>query len=379
VRGRDAEKSRSARSAQAGEQSPGSLRDEALRFERLLERAERLRPGALPFDELRAVARLYRRLTSRLARLREGNEDPEAVRYLNALCVRGYALLAVDAPPERAPLPARLADVLARTAWAQGLAWLLLALGVYLGASLVSLDPRAPYALVPASLGYEATRLDRLLHSEAARQEFFAREHTPAALNALFGSSLFAHNTRVGLTALATGILAGIPTVLLAVYNGITLGAFGRIFLQPPAQVEFLAWILPHGIPELAAICLCVAGGLLFGHAIAAPGRQGRPRALRQAGEAAVLLFVVAIPLFLVAGVIESFVRQSTLGTGARLGVAGVMGSTVLGLATLTIWATRAQPQEAAWLRELVDGVEVPQSLTPRHNEAPDSDSGWEP
>lgn len=332
---------------------PGSLREETVRFEQLLGRAERLRPGALPFEELRALSRLYRRLTTRLARLREGGEDPEAVRYLNALCVRGYALLAVDPQERRGPLRTRLAQVLARTAWAQALAWLLLGIGVYLGASLVSLDPRAPYALVPPSLGYEATRLDRLLHSETARQEFFAREYTPAALNALFGSSLFAHNTRVGLSALATGIFAGIPTVLLAVYNGLTLGALGRIFLQPPTQVEFLAWILPHGIPELTAICLCVAGGLLFGQAIAAPGRQSRGHSLRLAGEAAVLLFLAAIPLFLLAGVVESFVRQSTLSTAARLGVAGAMGSLLVGIAALTIWATRVRPRQAFWLHEL--------------------------
>ncbi|MDJ0867255.1 MAG: stage II sporulation protein M [Myxococcota bacterium] len=330
-------------------------RSELEHFETLLERAERLRVRNLPFRDLRELARLYRRQTARLARLRQRGDDPEALRYLNALCVRAYAHLGV-APPEPArsgSLLGEIARALARTGWAQALAWLLLAVGVYVGATLSAADPRAVQALVPASLGYGPGHLDRLLDSPEARAEFLARDETPFVSNFLFGSQLFVHNTRVGLLAFAAGILAGLPTVLLGVYNGLMLGAFGAIFLRPPLQIEFLAWILPHGVPELTAIALCVAAGLVLGRAVAAPGRRERRVALREAAESALLLFGAAIPLFFAAAWIESFVRESALGTGVRLAVAGAMLALVLALLAATRRAMRRHPGDAAWLREI--------------------------
>ncbi len=59
-----------------------------LRFESLIDSVEKARQ--LPFDELRELARLYRVHSARLARLRTHDTDREAIRYLNALCVRAY-------------------------------------------------------------------------------------------------------------------------------------------------------------------------------------------------------------------------------------------------------------------------------------------------
>ena len=73
----------------------------------------------------------------------------------------------------------------------------------------------------------------------------------------------------------------------------------------------FLAWILPHGVPELTAINLCSAGGLALGRAVAAPGRRTRSEALRRAGPHALALAVASVPLFLAAAWIESFVREA--------------------------------------------------------------------
>jgi uncharacterized membrane protein SpoIIM required for sporulation len=336
------------------------LRDEGAaelrRLETLLGRCEHLRPDALPFEELRELARLYRRATQRLARLRERDDDPEAIRSLNALCVRGFTHLSVaprTGPTGPPPLLARLPGALARTVRAQALAWALLLAGIYVGAVLVAHDPRAAYALVPASLGYPAPVVDRLLTSAEARREFFGREDTPAGANFFFGSYLFANNTRVGLLAFATGVLAGIPTLLLGLYNGLLVGAFGAIFFHDPWPVLFLAWILPHGIPELGAVTLCVAAGLVLGGAVAIPGRRSRRSALQEATDSALLLFATALPLFLLAALIESFVRESLLSTGARLAVAGVMAALVLagGLASWRL--ARRGEREPPWLHEL--------------------------
>jgi uncharacterized membrane protein SpoIIM required for sporulation len=326
-------------------------------FEQLLARCERLRASGLSFDELRELARLYRASLAKLARLRERNDDDEAIRYLNGLCARAHAHLAI-APTTAAgapPLLARIPEALARTWRAQLAAWLLLLMGITVGAALVANDPRAIYGLVPATLGYSPDVLDRLMSSPEARAEFLARGDTPLSANLFFGSWLFANNTRVGLLAFATGMLAGIPTVLLAVYNGLTVGALGSIFFRDGVPVAFLAWILPHGVPELTAVTLCVAAGLVLGGAIAAPGRRTRAVALREAARSALLLFAVAVPFFLLAAAIESFVRQSTLGTGPRLAVASAMAVLVAGILAATRWLARRERRERPWIETLTE------------------------
>jgi uncharacterized membrane protein SpoIIM required for sporulation len=331
-------------------------RADLARFEALLDQCERVRVAQLPFDELRELGRLYRRHAAELARLRGRDDDPEAIRHLNALCVRAYTHLYPSPPPEQsraAGIRERLPIAVALTWRPQLLAWTLLLVGLILGAALQSHDPDAVYAIVPSSLGYSNSQLDRLVASPRSRKDFLAGNETPAMANALFGSFLFAHNTRVGFLSFATGMLAGVPTILLQVYNGLLIGALGSVFFADPWPVEFFAWILPHGIPEFTAITLCAAGGLVLGGAVALPGRRRRREALRDAVEPALLLAVSAIPLFALAAVIESFVRESALGTGIRLAVAAAMLALLLA-ATLYVRRLAMRVEvDTDWLREL--------------------------
>src|SRR5207245_4858161 len=266
--------------------TPSSSADDARRaserFEALLDRCERLRAGGLPFDELSELGRLYRAHTARLARLRERDDDPAAIRHLNALCVRAYSVLYVPPPSERSLrtlLRVWRPDALGRTWRVQVLAWGLLLTGIALGGALAWRDPQSLHAFMPGGAGYTPDGIDRLIASPQARADFLGRGSVPATINAFFGSQLFAHNTRVGLLAFATGMLGGVPTVLLHLYNGIVLGAFAAIFFRDLLPLAFLAWLLPHGIPELTAITLCAAPGLCLARAVARPGRLGRRRA----------------------------------------------------------------------------------------------------
>jgi len=326
------------------------------RLEALLDEAERFKLRGLAFDQLRELGRLYRVAAARLSRERERGDDPESIRHLNALCVRAYGLLYARSeprPPLARVLAERLPDAIARTWRVQLLAWLLLGAGTFLGAALAAREDDAIYSLVPSSLGYEGATLEQLVASPEARAAFLAREEQPLSRNALFGSALFTHNTRVGLLSFATGMLAGVPTVLLQLYNGLMVGAFGALFLRDPWPIDFVAWILPHAIPELTAITLCAAAGLLLGGAVATPGRGGRAAALRAAIDPALLLFGASLPLFAVAAGIESFLRESTVGAAPRLAVAAAgLAAVIGGLAWVRRLAHRRLP-DTAWLAEL--------------------------
>ena len=337
-----------------------AAQDAAERFEALLDRCERSRIGALPFDELAELGWLYRRHLTRLARLRTRGLDAASIAHVNALCVRAHTALYV--PSARPASLVRLArtavpDAFARTWHVQRLAWALLAAGMLVGGALVTRDVVAVHTLVPSGMcGGSHERLDDLAHSQAARAEMLARNETPAGMNLAFGSMLFTHNTRVGLLSFATGILAGVPTVLLQVYNGIVIGAFGALFFQDGWPIAFLAWILPHGIPELTAISLCAAAGLLVGGAVAMPGRRRRSNAVREAIAPALALVGTAVPLLFLAAITESFVRESTLGTPTRFAIAVAYA---LALAAGLGWVRRLAAEREAdtgWIAELMPG-----------------------
>jgi uncharacterized membrane protein SpoIIM required for sporulation len=323
------------------------------RFEALVDRAER---GKLDFDQLRELARLYRVHSARLSLLRTRSTDPEAIRYYNALCLRAYTHVHV-ATPDGASARGRgvlfLRDIpaaLGRTWRLQLLASALLFAGALIGAQIVLEDPAGLGAVVPAAM-YPEPELHRLYHVEAARRAFLAPRDESFTIDTVFAGMLFANNTRVGLLSLAVGVLGALPTVLLLLYNGLTLGGFAVIFMRGPERVDFLAWIVPHAIPELLAIVLCASGGLAMGLAVIAPGRAGRPAALRRAAGDALLLLTASLPLLVAAALIESFVRQSLLGVGARFAVAA---SALIALLAY-VWlvrrlAARARPIDLGFL-----------------------------
>jgi uncharacterized membrane protein SpoIIM required for sporulation len=297
--------------------------DARARLEALLERAESAR-RRMSFSDLRELARLYRLVSAHLAIERSRGGDPEAIAYLNALCVRAYTHLQVTPPRQRRIWDFFLRDfpaTLAATAWLQVFTAMLLISGALTGATLVSQNPATLYAFVPSNF-YGQQQLEQLANSRDARAEFLARKPAPFGWKSLFSASLFVHNTEVGLLAFAAGILAGVPTLLLVFYNGTTLGAFAWMFSRDSLWPLFWAWVLPHAVPELLAITLCSAAGLLIATALIAPGREGVAASLRAKAKPALQLVFAACPLFVIAAAIESFLRQSMLPTSARFAAA---------------------------------------------------------
>jgi len=294
-------------------------------LEALLDRVEN-RSRTLSFDETRELARLYRGCSARLALMRTRARDQDTIRYLNALCLRAYTRLQVP-PPREQLLPrfflADLPKVLAATAWLQAIVAMLTLVGALAGAAVVSENHTAIYDCIPASF-YPPAQVETLMESHQARADFLARRPVSFSFKSIFSAALFTHNMRVGLMAFATGILAGIPTILLVFYNGIAMGAFAWLFSRDSLWPMFWAWMLPHAIPELLAVTLCCTAGLLIAKAVVAPGRQGVTAALRTASSPALELVGAAVPLLIVAAMIESFLRQSTLSSSVRFAAAAI-------------------------------------------------------
>jgi uncharacterized membrane protein SpoIIM required for sporulation len=127
----------------------------------------------------------------------------------------------------------------------------------------------------------------------------------------------------------ALGFAAGVPVVLLLFYNGLILGAMAALYSGRGLGLEFWAWILPHGVTELLAVCLCGMTGLVFGMAVVFPGERSRLDNLARRGREAALAVVGAVLMLFVAAGIEGLFRQLVHDTTVRWSVA---------MATLAFW-----------------------------------------
>ena len=294
-------------------------------LEQLIQRYRKARRRMEPAD-LRRLDSLYRQTTIHLSQVSTRSSDQQLVNYLNSLVSSAHGLIYL--PPKRSALLGfanflveGFARSIARNWRFHALSCALLTFGALLAYYLSMNDPQAAYALMPAEdvrqPGSSKEQLLQVLRSgrdDGGGYKFF------------FASFLFSHNLKVGILALGLGVLAAIPTVLLMVFNGMLLGSFTAIHHQAGITTEFWAWILPHGVTEIGAIVLCGGVGLMLGKAVVSPGIVSRTESLGRAGvEAGIICLGVALMLIF-AAIIESFLRQSHLSSGARLAFATATG-----------------------------------------------------
>jgi len=148
----------------------------------------------------------------------------------------------------------------------------------------------------------------------------------------LMSAIIMTNNIRVAIMALAFGITAGIGTVWILFYNGMILGALAAYVASTGSHGDMLIFwslILPHGVPELAAIFLSGACGLIIGRAVIMPGSLSRRDAVvRRTREATMLMPGIAVMLVL-AALVEGFFTPLGVPPVVKLGFAGV---TLVGL-----------------------------------------------
>ncbi len=298
-------------------------------LERLLLVAGR-RLGRLSPEQLSRLDVLYRRAVVQLAQVDTRLRDPGLSARLNALVARAHAVIYL--PPRRGRAVGVLAFLLAgfprqvaRLGRFHAAAAALLLVGIALAWLAVASDPAAAYALMPAG----EHRLPGATREQLIDNLRDGRDQNHGAKFA-FASFLLSHNLRVGLLSLSTGILAAIPSALLILYNGMVLGAFTAVHHAKEIQLEYWAWILPHGITELLALTLFGGCGLMLGWRWACPGWRTRGESLRAAAGPVAATCAGAALMLLVAAVVESYLRQSEMSDPARLAFA--LGSALLWL-----------------------------------------------
>jgi len=296
------------------------------RLEEILNRAEKRSVRKLSDEELLALPVLYRGALSSLSVARETSLDHELVTYLESLCARAYFFVY----GVRTSAWKRLGDFFGadwpkavRGLWRETLVSLLLTLiGALTGYLLVRGDPSWFGAFVPEGL---AGNRDFGASTEQLRSTLY---DSPGFLST-FATYLFTHNSQVAIFAFALGFAFGIPTVLLLLYNGLTLGAFFALFASRGLGMELGGWLTIHGTTEIFAIVLAGAAGFRIGWSVVFPGEQSRLAAATQGGRASALVMGGVIVMLLTAGLLEGFGRQLINSDGTRYAI---------GLTMLFLW-----------------------------------------
>ena len=299
-------------------------------LEGLLDRAETAGVRGLSHAELFRLPALYRGALGSLSVARAISLDRNLLEYLENLASRAYLMVyasrrspareIVDFARRRFPATARAFGGFLAAAIACLLA------GTAVGYLLTTADMERYYSFVP---GIEAQGRDPSSTTESLKQALYAKDAEKLDALHLFASFLFTHNAKVGMLCFALGFAAGAPVVLLLFHNGLLLGAMAALYRSRGLEAEFWAWILPHGVTELLAVCLCGAAGLVFGAAVTFPGRYDRLTNLARRGRRAALLVLGAVAMLFLAALIEGIFRQRVHDVGARFAMGG---------GTLALW-----------------------------------------
>lgn len=293
---------------------------------------------AMPADEVRDLARLYRKASADLLLARDVSARADAVDYLEALVARSYTAVYGGRRIRWSTAWTYFTHTWPRRLRAERAY-------VYTAASVFGLGFLAAFVLTlaqPAAFDYLVPPENSPLYGERQddlREARFGEMSDADA--ASFSSFLMVNNIRVTLNAFALGLTAGVGTLAVMFYNGVLLGALAANFVRWEQSLDFWALILPHGVVEMFAMVLGGAAGFVLADAIVRPGRRRRREALRERGIDALSLVAVIVPLLVFAGVVEAYVTPlSILPPQAKLVFA------LLTLVALVAWV------RAPWLKD---------------------------
>jgi len=133
------------------------------------------------------------------------------------------------------------------------------------------------------------------------------------------------NNIGIGLGTMAAGVLAGLGSLFVLVFNGAFLGAVAAVAATAGYSGTFFPFVSGHSAFELTAIILFSASGFMLGRAILAPGRLSRYEALRRAGARSVPVAGLAFAFMAIAAGVEAFWSSRPMENAVKYAVAAAL------------------------------------------------------
>jgi uncharacterized membrane protein SpoIIM required for sporulation len=284
------------------------------RLEHLLDSAD---PGLerLSGRQLEELGLLYRQTASDLATVVEDRTSAAYANYLNHLLARCHNFLyAADSGQGNRLINFFLVDYPA--VFRASLPAFLLATGMFVLGAL------AGWFAALHDPGFAHRFLGPHMMDTIEQRKMWTEP--VIAVKPLASSFITTNNLTVAFSAFALGITA-IGTIWLMFFNGLMIGVVGTATAQAGMALPLWSFVAPHGVLELPAILIAGAAGLELARGLLFPGVLPRRDALTTAGRRSVRLLAGAIPMLLVAGIIEGFFSPTHVSPALKFTLASLL------------------------------------------------------
>lgn len=118
------------------------------------------------------------------------------------------------------------------------------------------------------------------------------------------------NNVYVSILVFLFGLLTPWFTGVLLARNGVMLGSFQYFFVQQDLGLASAQAIWMHGTIEITAIVFAGGAGILLGSGWLFPGTYTRLQSFKMRSKSAFKIIFGLVPLFIIAGFIESFLTR---------------------------------------------------------------------
>ena len=297
-------------------------RDTWERFHHLAILVEQGGVSRLPAGDIPAFATSYREVAADLARARTYGVDPRVIAYLERVVSAGHNAFYRARGRRRTPVFRYLVRDFP-AAVVQSWAYVFVALILF---------------AAPAGVGYALIRAHPELQDELVSPVMVSRARQAAENQArgigyaespkeelpVLASAIMSNNIRIGFWAFVGGLLLGLPTVLVLVTNGLSLGTGFGVFANYHAGGYLGTFVAGHGVLELTAIFIAGGAGFRLAGAVLLPGDRTRRDALIVEGRVAARMIGAVVTLLAIAGTIEGLLSASDAPTGYKYLASGL-------------------------------------------------------
>jgi uncharacterized membrane protein SpoIIM required for sporulation len=274
------------------------------RLTELIARSGRTGVRTLSHKELQELGLLYRQAASDLAAVREDPLEQGLARNLNQLLARAHNLLYAGRRHSASGIVKfyryDFPRIFRQTFKYTFAAFLLFLFSGLAGAFLCLHDSAFEKYILPPSM---IETIDRHKMWTDSILSVKPKE----------SSRIMTNNISVCASTFASGILAGIGTIVLLIFNGLLIGVIGVACFEGNMSNMLWSFVAPHGVLELPAIFISGGAGLLLAKGFLFPGLLTRRESIFRAGGEAARLMLGVIPILVFAGIIEGFLSPTGL------------------------------------------------------------------
>jgi uncharacterized membrane protein SpoIIM required for sporulation len=260
--------------------------------------------GAADPDRL---ADLYVGVTDDLAYAATFYPESQTTGYLNQLAARLHQRLYANRREARSRLVTFWTREvpLAMHAERRAVAWSLVVFAIAFGLGVLSSAGDETFVRLILGDSY----VDMTLHNVASGDPMavYKQQHE---VDMFLGITF--NNVMVSFRAFALGLLAGVGTIVLLVYNGVMIGAFLFLMSVEGALADAMRTVWIHGTLEIAAIVVAGGAGLALGRGMLFPGTLPRRTSFMESAQRGLKIVIGLVPVFVAAGFLEGFVTRHT-------------------------------------------------------------------